>query len=395
MVTKIVLVVEDEEHLNNILCVFLQKKSFATKSACSFKEAVGLLKSGLEFDLIVLDYNLGDGTGDDFLVSLQKYYQGTIAPPVMMVSGNDDPVFIEQCFSKGIYDYLIKPINYSLFAIKVMSLIKIVEMQGLIVAQNKELQRFKRDSEQEQLVAKFTYEYLLQQNNQLIEGVTSWLKPLLAFSGDIVLTQMSPEEDFYFLLADATGHGLSAAITLLPVVNVFNTMVSKGFDVKSIVAEINKKLVRDTPDFRFVAAVLIRWRFADGMLDVWNGGMPAVHWMKNGHVFNQFESRHMALGILGEDLFDNSVVSCPVDGCGELIAYTDGLIEAANNNDVRFSMQGVIDNLCANSDAQLEALVEALNRHVEGQGFNDDILICKIDLHRIESAHKTRATGSL
>src|SRR5690606_24642607 len=121
--------------------------------------------------------------------------------PVIMISGNEDPVFLEQCFASGVADYIIKPVNLSLLALKVSSLIKSVSLQRLISLQNMELERFKQEAEREESIAKFTYEYLLRQNSQSIDGVSIWLKPSTSFSGDIALAKMSPGGDLYFLLA--------------------------------------------------------------------------------------------------------------------------------------------------------------------------------------------------
>ncbi len=380
-----ILIVEDDELLNESLCQFLQKKGFLTKSAYSYAQAVNLLKSTSTFDLIILDYQLGDGTGMEFLVDLYGHHQA-FSPPVIMISVSHEPDFLESCFASGITDFLIKPINLSLLALKVGSLIQTVTMQHLIEMQNTELERFKTEAENEQWIAKFTYEYLLRQNNQIIDGVSIWLKSWAAFSGDIALTKVSPSGDFYFLLADATGHGLSAAITLMPMVSIFNSMVDKEFSIQSIATEINKKLIHNTPENRFVAAVMIHLRCKEGTLDVWNGGMPMVYWMHEGKIVHQFRSQHMALGILDEALFDDDLVSCAVQGTGTLIAYSDGLIEELNNEGRTFSMQRVADCICANPDAPLQALVTELEQHTGRKDYGDDISICILELPRILTA---------
>ena len=376
------ILVIDDELLNGILCQFLQGKGFVTESAYSYVQAIALLKSGAEFDLIILDYQLGDGTGIEFLADLHGYRQVS-PPPVIMISASQEPAFLESCFANGIADFLIKPVNFSLLALKVGALIQTVAMQQLIALQNAELERFKTEAEQEEQVAKFIYEYLLRQNSQVIDGVTSWLKSSSAFSGDITLTKVSPCGDFYFLLADATGHGLSAAITLMPVISIFNSMIDKAFHLQPIVTEINKKLLHDTPENRFVAAIMLRWRCREGIMDVWNGGMPMMYWVQQGDVVHRFTSQHMPLGILEEALFDDSIVSCTVAGEGTLVAYSDGLIEEVNGDGVSFSAQRVAETVCANPNDILQSLVNELEQYAGRKNYRDDISICTLDLSRI------------
>ena len=377
-----ILVVDDDELLNALFCQFLQDKGFKVLFAYSLAGAMQILKTDLQIDLILLDYQLGDGNGLDFLTEVNCY--GFLnQPPVIMVSGNEEPDFLENCFSCGVADYIIKPVNLSLLALKVSALIKTVALQRVITSQNAELECFKQNAEREEAVAKFTYEYLLGQHSQHIDGVSIWLKSSSSFSGDIALARISSSDDLYFLLADATGHGLSAAITIMPVVSIFNAMVIKGFDIQSIVTEINKKLIRDTPQDRFVAAIFIRVHQQLKKIDVWNGGMPTAYWIDDGCILQSFRSRHMALGILDEDMFDDSVVTCDFPAQGTIVAYSDGLTEETNPAGFSFSSVRVTELVqTQNTDLQT-LLINALKYHAGRNEYSDDVSICTIDLQKI------------
>ena len=222
-------------------------------------------------------------------------------------------------------------------------------------------------------------EYLLHQNSQLIDGVSIWLKPSTSFSGDIALAKLSPSGDLYFLLADATGHGLSAAITVMPVVSIFNSMVAKGFHIQAIVAELNGKLVRDTPPDRFVAAVLIQIQQEHKELDVWNGGMPPIYWTDGGEIKREFKSQHMALGILDEEFFDATIESCELEESGTILIYTDGLIEETDKNGVSFSSARVLDVIKAAPINLQESLISELAHHTGRDQYRDDVSICTLN----------------
>ncbi len=377
-----ILVVDDDLFLNELFCHFLQGKGFVTNGVNSLASAVSLIETGERADLILLDYNLGDGTGLDFLARL-KELQGDDIPPVIMVSTHEDPVFLEHCFSSGVNDYVIKPVNLSLLALKVSALIRSVAMQRLISLQNIELARFKQDAEREEAVAKFTYEYLLRQNNQVIDGVDLWLKPSSSFSGDIAIAKISPGGDLYFLLADATGHGLSAAITVMPVVSIFNTMVAKGFDIQPIVIEMNRKLERDTPHDRFVAAIVVHIQQAENQIHVWNGGMPAAYWVTQGNVVQKFKSRHMALGILDDSQFDANVDTWRFPTRGYFFACSDGLLEQENLQGDSFSDDRLLDLVQSRPGNVSAALASALAVHAQTDTYSDDVSFCIITPEKI------------
>lgn len=372
-----VLVVDDDEMLNYLFCSFLNSRGLETFTAHSISDAKAILQIDGDIDLILLDYQLGDGVGMDLLEpsALASYIN---LPPVIMISANEEAEFLEQCFSGGVNDYIIKPVNLSLLALKVESLIKSVSMQRLITEQNEELENFKREAEREEQVAKFTYEYLLRQNSYAYDGVEVWLKSFAAFSGDMALVKKSPSGNLYFILADATGHGLSAAITIMPVVTIFNSMVAKGFHIQKIVTEINRKLVSDTPADRFVAAILLEINPFRREFSVWNGGMPPLLWVNQGCIKHQFHSTHMALGIMDENIFDASVTTIDLPAEGFVFAYTDGLTEQENPNHEPFSVARVVDIIAQQPKDLLQELSNSLLRHTDTSDYADDVSMCII-----------------
>ncbi len=371
-----ILVVDDDSILNDLFCAFLNSKGFETLSAHSLESVERCLAEEHSLDLLLLDYQLGDGLGTDLL---EKANQQQISiPPVIMISANEDPEFLGDCFSKGIADYIIKPVNLSLLALKVKSLINSVRLQRLVAQQKIELEKFKVDAQREEAIAKFTYEYLVARNSQGFNGVSQYLKSHSSFSGDIAISRISPAGNVYFLLADATGHGLSAAITIMPLVTVFNGMVAKGFHLQPIVTEINRKLVNDTPEDRFVAAVVVELNFSTSEIAVWNGGMPTAYWVQDKKILHKFTSRNMALGILDEDMFDADVAIMDMPESGLLFMCSDGLLEQENEVGEQFGVERLKDILTSN-DQPVEPLRIALEQHANGQSYTDDISICSVD----------------
>lgn len=377
-----ILVVDDDELLRDLFCAFLGARGFETISAESVGQAKTILMQDDNIDLVLLDYQLGDGVGLDLLDG-QSVAQYPSLPPIIMISANEDPEFLEMCFVSGVADYIIKPVNLSLLALKVKALVNSVRLQRTVSTQKVELEKFKIEAEREEAVAKFTYEYLLSQNSQTIRGVKQFLRPCSSFSGDIAISRISPSGDLYLMLADATGHGLSAAITIMPVVTIFNSMVAKGFHLQQIVTEINRKLVKDTPDDRFVAAIVVECNFLKKEVYVWNGSMPSAYWVNQGKIEGKFDSRHMALGILDAASFDADVSICSIPDTGYLVLYSDGLIEQQNIAKQQFSVKKLQDILSSVNDDPIETILPVLEEHVQDVPFGDDISICTLDFASI------------
>jgi two-component system, HptB-dependent secretion and biofilm response regulator len=377
-----ILVVDDDEILNDLFCAFLGARDFETISALSVEQAKNILIQDDNIDLVLLDYQLGDGVGLDLLDN-QLVVQYPSLPPVIMISANEAPEFLEKCFVSGVADYIIKPVNLSLLALKVKALVNSVRLQRIVSVQKMELEKFKIEAEREETIAKFTYEYLLSQNSQAIRGIKKFMRPCSSFSGDIAISRISPNGDLYLMLADATGHGLSAAITIMPIVTIFNSMVAKGFHLQQIVTEINRKLVKDTPDDRFVAAIVLECNFLKKEVYVWNGSMPSAYWVNQGKIEKTFDSKHMALGILDAVSFDADISMCSMPDTGYLVLYSDGLIEQENIDKQQFSVTRLQDILSTVDDDPIDAILPELDAHAQGVAFSDDVSICTLDFASI------------
>ena len=75
----------------------------------TFREGVELLADEIEkFDLLLLDYDLGDGNGIDILKKLKN------SLPVIFITGNGNESIAVEAMKLGAYDYLVKDpdLNY-------------------------------------------------------------------------------------------------------------------------------------------------------------------------------------------------------------------------------------------------------------------------------------------
>lgn len=369
-----ILVVEDDELLNMLCREYLEGEGFTVVSAFGVQDALSQLDQTVDF--VLLDYHLGDGDGLEFI---ERAVSLGVFPPIIMASANEELDFIKKCFDRGVFDYIVKPVNVPLLMLKIKSLVEQVQLQKLVEQKNRELSDYKIKSEQEESVAKFIYGQVVNTVSEKFDGVSFFLQSSSAFSGDIAFGLRSPSGDLYILFADATGHGLSAAITLMPVVSIFKSMVAKGFALQMIVMEINRKLVSDTPDDRFVAAVVIQIDCMRSEISIWNGAMPSVYWLNEAAICREFKSTHMALGILPDELFDPSVEKMVLPLSGYIFGCSDGLLEQANPLGKEFGKERLINYLCQDKVGSPQLLCSALQAYADTQNYSDDVSYFYLD----------------
>lgn len=101
------LIVDDDEQLRVSIGRILAGAGYECRMAASTAEARGLLQETAP-DLLICDVRLPGESGLDLIASL---HPGGDGPPVLMISGEDDPLVAEVAIEHGAYGYLVKPFD--------------------------------------------------------------------------------------------------------------------------------------------------------------------------------------------------------------------------------------------------------------------------------------------
>lgn len=103
---KLVLVVDDDENLNELLCLTLADAGFETVSAYDGRQALDMARSMLP-DIVLLDIMLPDIDGRSICKDLSEN-ASTISIPVIIMSSLNDVSSRISAFVSGAKRYLIK-----------------------------------------------------------------------------------------------------------------------------------------------------------------------------------------------------------------------------------------------------------------------------------------------
>jgi CheY-like chemotaxis protein len=276
-------------------------------------------------------------------------------------------------------DYLGKPIDVVLLLAKINATQRIVELEDRLRLSNAQLKAYRDHSERELGMARDLMEQMVAVSSMQLPGVELWLKPAANLGGDLLITQQFNQERDYILLADAMGHGLSAAFPLVPLVQVFSDIARSGKSVPMLVREMNARLSTLLPVGNFVAVTLISVDRRHRFIEIWNGGNPPVLLGTGlGKVTKKFKSRHLSLGILRSDDFDDSTETFQWKGECCLTLYSDGLADAISADGIEFGEKGIIDALQRSCSHQ--SLKSAILAHIGEHGASDDISLATIKL---------------
>jgi DNA-binding response OmpR family regulator len=129
-----ILVVEDEVDLLEAIVQSLEKEKFLVEKAIDFDGALDKVVS-YEYDCILLDIGLPDGSGLDLLRELKK---GNKKSSVIIISAKDSLDDKLSGLDLGADDYLVKPFHLAELNARVRSVLRRKEFDGqnMVVLQN-------------------------------------------------------------------------------------------------------------------------------------------------------------------------------------------------------------------------------------------------------------------
>ena len=106
MTSERILVVDDEEAIREIVTSMLQNAGYTAMQAASGKQALEVLGSGEEFQLMLSDLMMAEMDGIALLDRVQDCYPDM---PAIMVTAVHDISVALAAIRNGAYDYLLKP----------------------------------------------------------------------------------------------------------------------------------------------------------------------------------------------------------------------------------------------------------------------------------------------
>lgn len=111
---KRILIVEDDRALSNGIVIAIQNEDIELVQAYNMTSAEMAFRDSL-IDLVILDINLPDGNGLDFLRKIKNSFQ----TPVIVLTANDLETDIVTGLEMGADDYITKPFSLAIFRARV------------------------------------------------------------------------------------------------------------------------------------------------------------------------------------------------------------------------------------------------------------------------------------
>jgi CheY-like chemotaxis protein len=369
-----VLVVDDQELNRTLLQFLLVDDGYEVVIATNGREALERFDEH-EIDLVLLDVVMPIMDGFE-TAPLLKERAGELYLPIIFITALEDQASLLHCLEVGGDDFLNKPFDKVILSAKIRAHARIRALALKTLEQKKQLEYHQNQTNREHEIVDHVFKNALMDNYNDKEVVDFYLSPHSMFNGDVLLIAPNPVGGIYVLMGDFTGHGLSAAIGALPLSKTFYSMAKKGLSVGDMAAELNDQLLQLLPDDMFCAATILEMNSSGKSISLWIGGMPDTFIVNpDGSMKKLINSQHMALGVLEDSEFENTVLNIETNPGDRVVLYTDGIIESVNMSGEMYSESRFESYYQVDKDTSIGSLIDELVAFRGEAEQNDDISV--------------------
>lgn len=372
-----ILYAEDEPGIRAQVAHFLGKRCARLIVAENGREALELFHAEHP-DMIVSDIMMPEMNGLDFAAAVKAVSRNT---PIILATAFNDTSYLLRAIEIGCDNYVIKPVNLEKLQAALNRNAEILINARAFAASKAQLETYHQAAEAERALVADLMQRMMHPERLVDHQVQHWLNPTDVISGDLIALARSHDGRLYVMLADSTGHGLPAALNLLPINRIFYSMVAKSLPVALMVEEMNLAIKEQSPTDRYVAAVVACIDHHNHVVEVWNGGIPSALLIgPDGGICHTFKSANLPLGIQDGGLFSAQTEIFQWNEHCQLVVYSDGISEAANESGVAFGDASIGNALRqVLPAARFDSILAALDAHLGDKRAFDDMTLLMVD----------------
>jgi sigma-B regulation protein RsbU (phosphoserine phosphatase) len=204
-------------------------------------------------------------------------------------------------------------------------------------------------------------------------------RPCKTVSGDYYDVVVRPDGRIYFVIADVSGKGITAALVMSSVATAFNIFTRNDPKPSELLREINATLTPKTAPTKFVTAVAGVLDPRSGIIEFANAGHVAPLLLSVRGV-EALRMTDIVVGIMPHAQYrDQSIALEPGDS---LVLFTDGVTEAENADESQLGLDPILTLLGTMHGNQAANLLDAIDtqvhEHIGNVPAGDDVTMLAV-----------------
>src|SRR5947207_1777968 len=371
-----ILVVDDDRSSRRLLARTLTAAGYTCTEAESGEEALELVRKQPPC-LLLLDYDMPGLNGADVSKQIRADPSPAIAQiPTIMLTGHGGEESEVLCLEAGADDFVTKPINDAVLRARIDTQLRLRSMRSQLQEQNDELEAWRRNLERDLEAARMTQRSLIPQTPPVLPGweIAACYRPVIQVGGDIYGWLRMADGRTLFWIADATGHGASAALLTTLAKLLFHHGTAENNQPAEIMEAVNNEFRSIFGARAVMTAMCVALDATTGRASVVGAGHPPLLVARTGGRTESIPSSAPPLGLLERSEFIETSVDL---GPGEaFFLYTDGIYGSGHEENPRLSssrLAEMLQPLAENAQVLLDRVLDRAAVNDNGKIPPDDV----------------------
>ena len=372
-----ILIADDDNSILLLLSKVLGTTDHELTLANDGKEALKHIEQK-HFDLIISDLQMPEVNGIDVLQAGKKKNPEI---EVLILTGHASVKSAVRAMKLGAFEYLTKPVDVEELRLKVAQALNHRELKIEIERQKRKIEEYHEMIQRDLKLAEQVQQSLvpLPISNSKIDIGLKHL-PMIGVGGDFADIYYDGEQFIYITMIDITGHGITAALLVNRICSEIRSLVRDEFEPNEILYNLNNFVIDIFQRTgMFLTMFTSRLDLNANTFTYAGSSHPAlILWKQNAEKFQKLSSQNMIIGFEKQPVESFSQDTVQLDSGDRLFFYTDGIIEAENENREQFGIKRllyIIDKVKQQSSQEIADTVVAYMQEQKFTQVRDDIFI--------------------
>jgi len=371
-----ILVVDDDATSRKMLVRTLSSAGYDCYESDNGAETLKLVH-GEQPSLLLLDFDMPGLDGAEVLKQMRADRDPTVAQiPAIMLTGHGGEESEVLCLEAGADDFVTKPINTAVLRARIETQLRLRSMRRQLQQQNEELEEWRHNLERDLAAARLTQQSLIPQKPPALPGweVAACYRPVIQVGGDIYGWLRMRDGRILFWIADATGHGASAALLTALAKLLFHHGSMEHDAPAAIMQAVNNDFRNIFGARSFMTAMCVALDPASGRANVVGAGHPPLLIARHDGGADSIASSAPPLGLVERARFIETIVN--LRRREAFVLYTDGLFGAANGEKRRLTPEQLAKMIDPSAPSAEALLMSMMNQATPADGehsLSDDV----------------------
>ena len=375
-----IVVVDDEPQMRRMLERALSRMGFAVTTCESGIEALLWLKECSGDALLVLDYAMPELNGAQVCERIRADPVAAIAQtPIILLTAHSGEDHEIECFEAGADDFVSKPVSLPVLKARIETHLRLAALRAQLQEQNRQLEEWRTIREFDMEAAGLIQQAIIPRHLPELAGWRFALhsQPLIQVGGDSFDGLPLHGGGFLIWIADATGHGVSAALVTVLLKLLYRHAVEEVSEPAEVIEHVNREFMAIFKGHSFLTTACVRIEPGEGRIRAAGAGHPPVIVLRADGQVEALPSSVPPVGLLTTGTLVEWEAT--VESGDTVLLLTDGVYSVSNAEGERFSFDQLLRGIEGLESSAPEELIQATlieaRSFGEGEPFDDDVAL--------------------